>query len=88
MIETGTLVLDGRFRVLQLLGSAAWARSISVSRSRSGARSPSRSCTSDLIVHAQHDRRFKREARLLSAVDHPAVVRVIDFGEASVGACR
>ena len=25
--------------------------------------------------------RFKREARLLSAVEHPAVVRIIDFGE-------
>ncbi len=41
----------------------------------------------DLMVHPSMIERFKREARLLSAVDHPAVVRVIDYGEAGVGAC-
>ena len=31
--------------------------------------------------------RFRREARLLSSVEHPAVVRVIDFGESAEGTC-
>jgi serine/threonine protein kinase len=31
--------------------------------------------------------RFKREARLLSAVEHPAVVRIVDFGESGDAAC-
>jgi serine/threonine-protein kinase len=31
--------------------------------------------------------RFKREARLLSAVEHPALVRIIDFGESGDAAC-
>jgi serine/threonine-protein kinase len=41
----------------------------------------------DLMVHPSMIERFKREARLLSAVEHPAVVRVIDYGETGVGAC-
>ncbi len=40
-------------------------------------------------LHTQREmaERFKREARLLSAVDHPAVVRIIDFGESGDSAC-
>ncbi len=40
-------------------------------------------------VHRQDGmlERFKREARLLSAVEHPAVVRIIDFGESGDSAC-
>ena len=41
----------------------------------------------DLMLHPSMIERFKREARLLSAIEHPAVVRVIDYGEAGVGAC-
>ncbi len=41
----------------------------------------------DLMVHPSMIERFKREARLLSAVDHPSVVHVIDYGQAEVGAC-
>ncbi|REG26785.1 serine/threonine-protein kinase [Archangium gephyra] len=41
----------------------------------------------DLMVHPSMIERFKREARLLSAVEHPAVVHVIDYGQAEVGAC-
>jgi len=41
----------------------------------------------DLMVHPSMIQRFKREARLLSAVEHPAVVHVIDYGETDVGAC-
>ncbi len=41
----------------------------------------------DLMLHPSMIERFKREARLLSAVEHPAVVRVIDYGETGVGAC-
>jgi serine/threonine protein kinase, bacterial len=40
-------------------------------------------------LHAQPGmvERFKREARLLSAVEHPAVVRVVDYGETPTGTC-
>ncbi|MCP3167005.1 protein kinase domain-containing protein [Myxococcus qinghaiensis] len=40
-------------------------------------------------LHAQPGmaERFKREARLLSAVEHPAVVHIVDFGESGDHAC-
>ncbi|WP_317987871.1 protein kinase domain-containing protein [Hyalangium gracile] len=41
----------------------------------------------DLHLQPGMSERFKREARLLSAVEHPAVVRIIDFGESGDSAC-
>ncbi len=41
----------------------------------------------DLHLQPGMSERFKREARLLSAVEHPAVVRIIDFGESGDAAC-
>jgi serine/threonine-protein kinase len=41
----------------------------------------------DLHMQPGMSERFKREARLLSAVDHPAVVRIVDFGESGDAAC-
>jgi serine/threonine-protein kinase len=41
----------------------------------------------DLHTQPGMAERFKREAQLLSAVDHPAVVRVIDYGDTATGAC-
>ncbi len=41
----------------------------------------------DLHAQAGMAERFKREARLLSAVEHPAVVHIVDFGESGDHAC-
>jgi len=41
----------------------------------------------DLNAQPGMAERFKREARLLSAVEHPAVVRIVDFGESGDHAC-
>ncbi len=41
----------------------------------------------DLHAQAGMAERFKREARLLSAVEHPAVVRIVDFGQSGDAAC-
>ncbi|SET77747.1 serine/threonine protein kinase [Stigmatella erecta] len=41
----------------------------------------------DLHLQPGMAERFKREAQLLSAVEHPAVVRIIDFGESEHSAC-
>ncbi|MFP2959348.1 protein kinase domain-containing protein [Myxococcus sp. 1LA] len=41
----------------------------------------------DLHAQAGMAERFKREARLLSAVEHPSVVRIVDFGESGDHAC-
>ncbi|MFL5358184.1 protein kinase domain-containing protein [Archangium sp.] len=87
MIETGTLVLDGRFRVLQLLGSGGMGEVYLGEQVSLGRKVAIKVLHADLMVHPSMIERFKREARLLSAVEHPAVVHVIDYGEASVGAC-
>ncbi|MCP3105214.1 protein kinase [Myxococcus sp. K15C18031901] len=41
----------------------------------------------DLNAQPGMAERFKREARLLSAVEHPSVVRIVDFGESGDHAC-
>ena len=41
----------------------------------------------ELHVQAGMAERFKREARLLSAVEHPSVVHIVDFGESGDHAC-
>ncbi|WP_240356898.1 protein kinase domain-containing protein [Myxococcus eversor] len=41
----------------------------------------------DLNAQPGMAERFKREARLLSAVEHPSVVHIVDFGESGDHAC-
>ncbi|WPB78763.1 protein kinase [Archangium violaceum] len=87
MIDTGTLVLDGRFRVLQLLGAGGMGEVYLGEQVSLGRKVAIKILHADLMVHPSMIERFKREARLLSAVEHPAVVHVIDYGQAEVGAC-
>src|SRR5690349_13206753 len=42
---------------------------------------------SELALRPGMIERFKREAKLLSAVDHPSVVRIIDFGPCGASVC-
>jgi serine/threonine-protein kinase len=87
VINTGTLVLDDRFRVLKLLGTGGMGEVYLGEQVSLGRRVAIKVLHSDLMVHPSMIERFKREARLLSAVEHPSVVRVIDYGETAVGAC-
>jgi serine/threonine protein kinase, bacterial len=87
VIDTGTLVLDSRFRVLQLLGAGGMGEVYLGEQVSLGRRVAIKVLHADLMVHPSMIERFKREARLLSAVEHPAVVHVIDYGQAEVGAC-
>ena len=76
----GALILDGRFRIETLLGGGGMGlvyRATQVSLGRTVAIKVLRE---DLNLQPGMAERFKREARLLSSVDHPAVVRVIEFG--------
>ncbi len=86
-LAPGTLILDGRFRVERLLGGGGMglvylAEQVSLGRKVAAkvlrAEVPSLNALGD---------RFRREALLLSSVEHPAVVRVIDFGSAQGQAC-
>ncbi len=77
--EKEVLVLGGRFRVISHLGGGGMsevylAEQISLCR-----RVALKVLKRDLGKQPVMAERFKREARLLSTVEHPAVVRVIDF---------
>ncbi|MBX7099261.1 MAG: serine/threonine protein kinase [Myxococcaceae bacterium] len=79
-LAVGALVLDGRFRVTSLLGGGGMGmvyRGEQVSLGRPVALKVLRE---DLSQQAGMAERFRREALLLSAVDSPSVVRIIDFG--------
>ncbi len=83
----GALILDGRFRIDTLLGGGGMGlvyRATQVSLGRTVAVKVLRE---DLNLQLGMAERFKREALLLSSVDHPAVVRVIEFGFHKNSAC-
>ncbi len=86
-MQPGTLLLDGRFRVLQLLGKGGMGEVYVGEQVSLGRKVAIKTLYPDLLTQPGMAERFKREAQLLSAVDHPAVVRVIDYGETSTGAC-
>ena len=87
VIDSGALVLDDRFRVLKLLGAGGMGEVYLGEQVSLGRKVAIKVLHSDLMMHPSMIERFKREARLLSAVEHPSVVRVIDYGETNVGAC-
>nr|WP_216617840.1 protein kinase [Corallococcus carmarthensis] len=81
------LVLDGRFRVLGPLGSGGMGEVYLGEQVSLGRKVAIKVLHHDLHAQAGMAERFKREARLLSAVEHPAVVRIVDFGESGDAAC-
>jgi len=87
VLPPDSLVLDGRFRVIRPIGSGGMGDVYLGEQVSLGRKVAIKVLHHDL--HTQHGmlERFKREARLLSAVEHPAVVRIIDFGESGDSAC-
>ena len=86
-LPAGTLILDGRFRLNRLLGEGGMglvylAEQVSLARPVAV-----KVLRDDLGLQAGMSERFRREAKLLSQVEHSAVVRVIDFGMHGASAC-
>lgn len=74
-------VIDGRFRIVRLLASGGMG-DVYVAEQLSLARTVALKVLSGEAQLAPGAMaRFRREAQLLSRVDHPSVVRVIDFGQ-------
>nr|WP_281404383.1 protein kinase [Pyxidicoccus fallax] len=82
-----SLVLEGRFRVLRPLGSGGMGEVYLGEQVSLGRKVAIKVLHQDLHAQAGMAERFKREARLLSAVEHPAVVHIVDFGESGDHAC-
>ncbi|HET9452492.1 MAG TPA: serine/threonine-protein kinase, partial [Aggregicoccus sp.] len=87
MLSPDTLVLDGRFRVLRPLGAGGMGEVYLAEQVSLGRRVAIKVLHRDLHVQPGMAERFRREARLLSAVEHPAVVRVIEYGESGDAPC-
>jgi serine/threonine-protein kinase len=87
LIPPGTLILGDRFRVLQLLGEGGMGEVYLGEQVSLGRKVAIKMLHPELYALPEITERFKREARLLSSVEHPAVVRVIDYGDTGQGAC-
>jgi predicted Ser/Thr protein kinase len=81
------LVLGDRFRVLRLLGGGGMGLVYLAEQVSLGRNVALKVLREDLVAQAGMAERFRREALLLSSVEHPAVVRVIDFGVHAQALC-
>src|SRR6185436_14461818 len=79
LVEAETLVLGGRFKVLRHIGGGGMSEVYLAVQLSLGRQVALKVLKRDLGKKPDMAERFRREALLLSTVDHPAVVRVIDF---------
>lgn len=81
VLSPGSLILSGRYRVTRPLGEGGMGAVYLGEQVSLGRRVAIKALHPELKDHAAMAERFDREARLLSAIEHPSVVRVIEFGE-------
>ena len=82
-----TLILDGRFRLKRLIGEGGMGLVYMGEQVSLGRPVAVKVLREDLSLQSGMEERFRREALLLSSVDHAAVVRVIDFGQHGASMC-
>ncbi len=87
MLPLNSLVLDERFRVLGHLGGGGMGEVYLAEQVSLGRKVALKVLRHEVGQQPGMTERFRREARLLSSVEHPAVVRVIDFGQSEEGTC-
>ncbi len=76
----GALVLGGRFKVESYIGAGGMGVVYGAEQVTLHRKVALKVLRGELMAQADMAERFRREAQLLSSVEHPAVVRVIDFG--------
>lgn len=86
-LEPDTLVLDGRFRIIRLLGSGDLGEAYLAEQVTLGRTVVLKCFAAELGVKEQMEDRLRAEAARLAAVDHPAVARVLDLVRGEQGLC-
>ncbi len=86
-LARGALILDGRFRIVELLGGGGMGLVYKAEQVSLGRNVAIKILRHDVPNETGVMERFRREALLLSSVEHPSVVRVIEFGTTEYGPC-
>jgi serine/threonine protein kinase len=81
----GTPLADGRYRVTEVLGEGAMARVYRGTHVALDREVAIKILRPDLPRPDDFAERFRREAMAASAIDHPNVVRVLDYGHSEHG---
>ena len=79
LVDSTRLVLGGRFELIRHLGGGGMSEVYLAEQLSLGRLVALKVLKRHLGAQWVMNERFRREAKLLSSVDHPAVVRVIDF---------
>lgn len=82
-----TLVLEGRFRIVRWLSGGGMGEVYVAEQLSLGRQVAIKVLRAGMEAVPGMPERFRREAKLLSTVDHPCVVRVIDYGTHEGSAC-
>ncbi len=86
-LSKGALILEGRFRIVELLGGGGMGLVYLAEQVSLGRNVAIKVLRQEVTNDVGTQERFRREALLLSSVEHPAVVRVIEFGTTEYGPC-
>lgn len=78
-------MLDGRYRIVRELAAGGMGAVVEAERLEDGARVAVKFLHPELADEPEMHRRFRREASILQALDHPNVVRVFGVGTDAQG---
>lgn len=83
---TGGLELAGRYRPEKLIGRGGMANVYLGTDTRLARRIAIKALRPEIAIDKESRRRFQREARAVSMMGHPSIVRVYDAGEETISA--